>query len=145
FQRPAALVDKEQLVALSVAIEVAHRFGWPRHGDDTIVVVHQQMTPLDGIAALWGIGGLKVMVPVLLLLPLVATDAAVAGDLAHPRRRMLMIEQRFDAAESLLAKQLLGIEAAVGLAKLCVSLVGNRPHRVIERHGRDSLSPRDCR
>ena len=116
-------MDEEQLVALGVAVERGHLLSGPRHRDDTLAVVHQRVAALDQIALRRYVRRLQVVVPVDLLRPLALADGAMPRDARHPRRRVLVIEQRVDAAEALLAEQLLAVEAAVRLAELGVPLV----------------------
>ena len=61
--------------------------------------------------------------PVGLLRPLPPADRRVARDRADARGRVLVVEQRIDAAKALLAEKFLGIQAAIRRAELRVSLV----------------------
>src|SRR4029077_12575863 len=101
FERALTLMDEEQLIPLGITVEVAHWLSWTHNRDDAVVVIHQLLTSFDGVTTCGRVGGLEMVMPMLLLRPLIAADAAVAGDFAHPRRRMLMIEQRRDPAEPL--------------------------------------------
>src|SRR5574340_683589 len=69
-----------------------------------------------------------------LLRPLLLADGAVAGDARHAGWREAMVEQRIDAAETLLAKQFFAIEAPVGAAKLGVALVRHLAQLEIRWH-----------
>src|SRR5262245_11987645 len=45
-----------------------------------------------------------------------------------------MVDQRVDAAEALLAEELLSVEATIGPAELGVPFVGHTPQTLIRRH-----------
>ncbi len=58
-----------------------------------------------------------------LLRPLLLADGAIARQLGYARWRILVIQQRIDAAEPFFAKKLFRVESTIGLAKLCMPLV----------------------
>src|SRR5262249_39332554 len=58
----------------------------------------------------------------------------------HPRRRVMVVEDRRDAGKALRPEHLLGIEGTVRLPEPCVSLARDLAHSNVARHLSTSYS-----
>src|SRR5579863_230017 len=132
-----SIVNEVDEVGVTVAVEVVHWFVRQRNADDDIFVKHQRLRTQHGIAATSKIGGFQVMVALYLWVPLFAQSAYIGKlfDFFHSRRRVGVIDVGIVAGKSFGAEEFFGVEGAVRLAKLCMSLRGYLPQAVITWHG----------
>ena len=122
-----ALRDVDALVGLRIPIEVRIRLVrlGVQHRD--VVVEHQRNAIERRAAARLHLGRLEVAMPKRLIL--IGDELHVADPLRRldRRRRMHVIQQRRGAGESLVAHQLFGVDAAVGLSEGSVAFSRYRP------------------
>ena len=124
LERPRALADEDQLVALAVAVEAFGLLDRAAERDLDVVVPHQAAPAADRVAARLGLGGLQVAVDVRVGDPLAVLDRLEGARLGDPARRLAVVEDRLVAREALVAHHLLDEQPAraVVAAELRVAL-----------------------
>src|SRR6185369_4294628 len=88
LERPLALMDEDDLVALAVSVVVLHRSARPAERDFHVVVPHEELAARDRVAL--GLDSYRPEVPVLVCarIPLLAFDPVERADLLDPAGRM---------------------------------------------------------
>src|SRR5438874_3421145 len=134
LERPGALVDEDDFVALAVAEEVVHLLLRAAEGDLDVVVPHQHAAAGDLVAFRVDAVGLEVAMRMRVRNPLVTLHLLEVADLHHAAGRLEVVQDRLHPDETLHPHDLFGQERSV-VSELDVTLAGDVAQTLVERHG----------